>query len=55
MCNFAVRNLLNDKTAHTMNRYIRFDWAAKNMLRNKTDFAIFEDLIGLSVAEVMEL
>ena len=30
-----------------MNRYIRFDWAAKNMLRNKADFAIFEGLISV--------
>jgi len=29
------------------NRYIRFDWAAKYMLRNKADFAIFEGLISV--------
>ena len=34
-----------------MNRYIRFDWAAKNILRNKADFAIFEGLISVLVNE----
>ena len=34
-----------------MNRYIRFDWAAKYMLRNKADFAIFEGLISVLVKE----
>ena len=34
-----------------MNRYIRFDWAAKYMLRNKADFAIFEGLISVLVNE----
>ena len=33
------------------NRYIRFDWAAKYMLRNKADFAIFEGLISVLVGE----
>ena len=33
------------------NRYIRFDWAAKYMLRNKADFAIFEGLISVLVNE----
>ena len=44
------------------NRYIHFDWAAKNMLRrsahgdachskNKADFAIFEGLISVLVNE----
>jgi len=32
-------------------RYIRFDWAAKYMLRNKADFAIFEGLISVLVGE----
>lgn len=35
----------------SMNRYIRFDWAAKYMLRNKADFAIFEGLISVLVDE----
>ena len=34
-----------------MNRYIRFDWAAKYMLRTKADFAIFEGLISVLVKE----
>ena len=33
------------------NKYIRFDWAAKYMLRNKADFAIFEGLISVLVGE----
>ena len=33
------------------NRYIRFDWAAKYMLRNKADFAIFEGLISVLVKD----
>ena len=33
------------------NRYIRFDWAAKYMLRNKADFVIFEGLIRVLVGE----
>ena len=33
------------------NKYIRFDWAAKYMLRNKADFAIFEGLISILVKE----
>ena len=30
-------------------RFIRFDWAAKYMLRNKADFAVFEGLISVLV------
>lgn len=33
------------------NRYIRFDWAAKYMLRNKADFAIFEGFIFVLLGE----
>ena len=33
------------------NRFIRFDWAAKYMLRNKADFAIFEGLISVLLGE----
>ena len=32
-------------------KYIRFDWAAKNILRNKADFVIFEGLISVLVKE----
>ena len=35
----------------SMNQYIRFDWAAKYMLRNKADFAIFEGLISVLLGE----
>lgn len=31
--------------------YIRFDWAAKNILRNKADFVVFEGLISVLVKE----
>ena len=33
------------------NRFIRFDWAAKYMLRSKADFVIFEGLISVLVNE----
>lgn len=33
------------------NKFIRFDWAAKYMLRNKADFAIFEGLISVLVKD----
>ena len=33
------------KMTNNKNRYIRFDWAAKYMLRFKADFAIFEGFI----------
>ena len=32
-------------------QYIRFDWAAKNILRNKADFVVFEGLISVLVKE----
>lgn len=47
MCTFAF------KTEHVMgmNKYIRFDWAAKYMLRNKADYVIFEGLISVLIGE----
>ena len=33
------------------NRYVRFDWAAKRMLRNKADFVVFEGLISVLLGE----
>jgi len=33
------------------NRYVRFDWAAKHMLRNKADFVVFEGLISVLLGE----
>ena len=43
----------SDKNTTDMqrNRFIRFDWAAKYMLRNKADFVIFEGLISTLVNE----
>lgn len=37
------------------NKYIRFDWAAKYMLRSKADFAIFEGLINVLIGEKIEI
>jgi len=37
------------------NEYIRFDWAAKYMLRSKADFAIFEGLINVLIDEKVEI
>ena len=39
------------KGAKVNNKYIRFDWAAKNILRNKADFVVFEGLISVLVKE----
>lgn len=40
------------KGARVINgKYIRFDWAAKNILRNKADFVVFEGLISVLVKE----
>ena len=33
------------------NKYVRFDWAAKNILRNKADYVVFEGLISVLVKE----
>ena len=33
------------------NRYIRFDWAAKNILRNKADYVVFEGFISVLVKD----
>ena len=32
-------------------QYVRFDWAAKNILRNKADYVVFEGLISVLVKE----
>lgn len=37
------------------NKYIRFDWAAKNILRNKADFVVFEGLISVLVKEKVSI
>ena len=38
-----------------MNKYIRFDWAAKYMLRSKADYVIFEGLISALVGEKADI
>lgn len=38
-----------------MGRYIRFDWAAKHILRNKADFVVFEGLISALIGEEMTI
>ncbi len=40
-----------EKTMNEDNRYVRFDWAAKRMLRNKADFVVFEGLISVLLGE----
>ena len=40
------------------NKYIRFDWAVKRMLRDKANFAVLEGLITVLTGEkvtIMEL
>ena len=36
-------------------KYIRFDWAAKNILRNKADYVVFEGLISVLVKEKVHI
>ena len=38
-----------------VNKYIRFDWAAKNILRNKADFVVFEGLISVLVKDKVKI
>ena len=38
-----------------MGRYIRFDWAAKHILRDKADFVVFDGLISALVGEQMTI
>ena len=38
-----------------MNRFVRFDWAAKNILRNRADFAIFEGFISVLVNDKVKI
>ena len=37
------------------NKYIRFDWAVKRMLRNKANFAVLEGLITVLTGEVVKI
>ena len=43
------------KGAKMVNKYIRFDWAAKNILRNKADFVVFEGLISVLVKDKVKI
>ena len=36
-------------------KYIRFDWAAKNILRNKADFVVFEGFISVLLKEKVQI
>ncbi len=38
-----------------MSRYIRFDWAAKHILRDKADFVVFEGLISSIIGQKMTI
>ena len=40
-----------EKKKMEKNKYVRFDWAAKYMLRNKADYVVFEGLISVLVKE----
>ena len=37
------------------NKYIRFDWAGKRMLRDKANFAVLEGLITVLTGEVVKI
>lgn len=37
------------------NRYIRFDWAAKKILRDKANFAVFEGLMTVLIGEPIKI
>ena len=55
MENNKVKKAKGNAMVSERNRYIRFDWAAKYMLRSKADFAIFEGLITVLVGEKVEI
>ena len=37
------------------NKYIRFDWAATRMLRDKANFAVLEGLITVLIGEAVHI
>ena len=37
------------------NKYVRFDWAAKRMLRDKANFAVLEGLITVLLNEEVHI
>lgn len=55
MENNKEKKVKGNAMVNERNRYIRFDWAAKYMLRSKADFAIFEGLITVLVGEKVEI
>ena len=44
-----------DNTMYSENKYIRFDWAAKRMLRDKANFAVLEGLITVLIGEAVHI
>ena len=36
-------------------KYVRFDWAAKRMLRNKANFGVLEGLITVLTSQKMQI
>lgn len=40
---------------YSENKYIRFDWAAKHMLRDKANFAVLEGLITVLIGEAVHI
>lgn len=42
-------------TMNEENRYIRFDWAAKRMLRDKANFGVFEGLMTVLIGEEIKI
>ena len=40
---------------YTDNSFVRFDWAAKYMLRDKSDFEVFEGLMTVLIGEPMKI
>ena len=55
MENNKEKKVKGNAMVNERNKYIRFDWAAKYMLRSKADFAIFEGLITVLVGEKVEI
>ena len=54
MLTFADRNK-NDGIMSEENKYIRFDWAAKRMLRDKANFGVLEGLITVLLGETVRI
>ena len=59
---FAARNEIGNKDLHNQmssamatDKYIRFDWAAKKILRDKSNFCILEGLITVLLGESVHI